>query len=87
MNMLSRIPPMKDLICSYYDLIIASVMYLNLPNSTSCYCLMDLDVDLVMCLHLPPLVASWFWVLDLWLVLDLAIFVKLPKHLNKTSCK
>jgi len=78
---------MKDLICSYYDLIIASVMYLHLPNSTSCCYLMDLDVDLVMCLHLRPLVASWFWVLDLWLVLDLAIFVKLPQHLNKIGCK
>jgi hypothetical protein len=42
---------------------------------------------LIMHLHFPPLVASWFLVSDLWLCLDLAISVESPQHLNKTSCK
>ncbi len=87
MNTSSWIPPMKDPICSYHDLIVARVMYLHLPISASCCCFMDFDANLVMCLHFPPLVAGWFWVLDLWLVLNLAISIESPQHLNKTSCK
>jgi hypothetical protein len=61
MNISLKIPPMKDLTCSYCDLIATRVMYLHLPNSASCCCLTDLDADMVMCLQLPPLVVNGFW--------------------------